>query len=276
MTSRLEGRTAIVFGGGHSGPGPGGVNGIGFECALTYARHGARVAVVDRDPHAASRAASDIRAAGGQSIPIVADALREDEMAAAVSAVLSTFGSIDIVQNNVGMTRLGGPEDLTFDDWRNVVSINLDTVFLGAKLCLPHLVERRGTMINISSVASIRWTGYAYPAYSAAKAAVNQFTQSLAILYAASGVRVNAILAGYIDTPLVYRELGPADDPATFRAARNSASPTGAMGTSRDVAQAALFLASDASAYVNGVLLPVDGGLHALSGNRPPEQRPIS
>ncbi|MBU2664099.1 SDR family oxidoreductase [Actinoplanes bogorensis] len=258
----LDGRTAIVFGGGHSGTGPGGVNGIGFECALTFARHGANVVVVDRDREAALRSAKLIAEDGGECRPIVADALDEGAMAAAVDETVTAYGRIDIVQNNVGTTQLGGPEELSLEQWRRAVAINLDTVFLGAKYALPHLVATRGTMINVSSVASIRWTGYPYPAYSAAKAAVNQLTQSLAILYADTGVRVNAILAGLIDTPLAYRELSGDADTSAIQAARNAKSPTGIMGTARDVAGAALFLASDASAYVNGVLLPVDGGLH--------------
>ncbi len=158
--------------------------------------------------------------------------------------------------------RLGGPEDLTLAEWRAAVSINLDSAFLGAKATLPHLVQSRGSMINFSSTGSIRWTGYPYPAYAASKAAVNQLTRSLALQYADRGVRVNAILAGLIDTPLVYRELSAGQDASTVRAERAAKSPTGAMGTAQDVANAALFLASDESAYITGTLLPVDGGLH--------------
>jgi NAD(P)-dependent dehydrogenase (short-subunit alcohol dehydrogenase family) len=115
----------------------------------------------------------------------------------------------------------------------------------------------------VSSTASIRWTGYPYPAYAAAKAAVNQLTRYLALQYADRGVRVNAILAGLIDTPLVYRELAGGRSPDVVRAERAAHSPTGAMGSAYDIAHAALFLASDESAYVTGALLPVDGGLHA-------------
>jgi NAD(P)-dependent dehydrogenase (short-subunit alcohol dehydrogenase family) len=263
----LGGRTAIVFGGGHSGLGPGGVHGIGFECALTYARHGASVVVVDRDREAAMRAAKLISDEDGECLPIVADALNENEVAASVKDALRAYGQIDVVQNNIGLAELGGPEELTLNDWRRVIAVNLDTVFLGAKHALPHLARSRGSMINMSSVASIRWTGYPYPAYSAAKAAVNQLTQSLAILYADAGVRVNAILAGLIDTPLVYRELAAGAAADDIKATRDAMSPTGSMGTAQDVAAAALFLASDASKYVNGVLLPVDGGLHVGAGS---------
>lgn len=242
------------------------MSGIGYECALTFARHGANVVVVDRDREAALRAANLIVKAGGVCLPVVADALIEEEVAAAVGETLANYGRIDVVQNNIGMIQLGGPEDLSLEEWRRAIAVNLDTVFLGAKFSLPHLVKARGSMINVSSIASIRWTGYAYPAYSSAKAAVNQLTQSLAILYADAGVRVNAILAGVIDTPLVYRELSGNAGVEDMRAARDAMSPTGSMGTARDVAGAALFLASDQSSYVNGALLPVDGGLHVRAG----------
>jgi NAD(P)-dependent dehydrogenase (short-subunit alcohol dehydrogenase family) len=122
------------------------------------------------------------------------------------------------------------------------------------------LAAGRGVVINVSSLASIRDTGYVYPAYSAAKAGVNQLTVSLALTYAGRGIRANAILPGLIDTPLVSAQL--TDDPESL-AARHARSPTGRMGTPYDVANAAVFLASDRAAYVNGVCLPVDGGLAA-------------
>ena len=263
MPSRLARLTAIVFGGGHVGDGPHRVRGIGFTCAATFAREGANVVVVDRDGDAAERASQAITEAGGRSIPVVADMLVEDQAAAAVEVAVASFGRIDIVQNNIGQTLLGGPLDISLEDWRRVVAINLDTVFLGAKATLPHLLETRGSMINISSVASIRWTGFSYPAYAAAKAAVNQLTQSMALQYAETGVRINAIIAGLIDTPLVYRELSEGHDIETVRADRAAKSPTRTMGSAQDVANAALFLASAESAYITGTMLPVDGGLHA-------------
>lgn len=260
---RLGGRTAIVFGGGHAGGGPHGVQAIGFTCAATFAGEGANVVVVDRDEDAAERAAAAIASTGGRSIPIVADMLVEEQAAAAVEEALAAFGRIDIVQNNIGQTLLGGPLYISLEEWRRTVAINLDTVFLGAKVTLPQLLETKGTMINISSIGSIRWTGFYYPAYAAAKAAVNQLTQSLAMQYADTGVRINAILAGLIDTPLAYRELSEGHDVESVRSDRAAKSPTRTMGSAQDVANAALFLASAESAYITGTMLPVDGGLHA-------------
>jgi NAD(P)-dependent dehydrogenase (short-subunit alcohol dehydrogenase family) len=263
MADRLAGRTAVVFGGGHAGDGPHGVHGIGFACATAFAAAGAATVVVDRNEEAAKRAADTINEAGGRAIHVVADMLVEDEVEAAVQSALTTFDHIDIVQNNIGQTLLGGPLDISLEQWRRTIAVNLDTVFLGARATLPHLLKTRGSMINISSTASIRWTGYRYPAYAAAKAAVNQLTQSMALQYADTGVRINAILAGLIDSPLAYRELADGQDIESMRATRDADSPTGRMGSARDVAGAALFLASSDSAYITGTMLCVDGGLHA-------------
>jgi NAD(P)-dependent dehydrogenase (short-subunit alcohol dehydrogenase family) len=263
VTERLAGRTAIVFGGGHAGAGPHGVLSIGFTCAFTFAAHGADVVIVDRDVDAATAAADAIAEAGGSALAVVADMLDEAAVTSAVDAALTRFGHIDVVQNNVGATLVGGVDEISLPDWRRAVAVNLDSVFLGAKATLAHLVETRGSMINVSSLASIRWTGFRYPAYAAAKAAVNQLTQSMALQYAATGVRVNAILPGLIVTPLVYRELSDGNDAGAVRAERDAKCPTRAMGTAQDVANAALFLASDESTYITWTLIPVDGGLHA-------------
>jgi NAD(P)-dependent dehydrogenase (short-subunit alcohol dehydrogenase family) len=259
---RLAGRTALVVGGGHAGPGgPAGAVGIGFATATTFARHGARTVVIDRDAGAAQRTVAAIHGSGGEGLALVADATDEDALEAAVAAAVHAYGRIDVVHNNVGATRLGGPTELSLQQWRAAMAVNLDSVFLSARLTIPHLLRTGGSMVMVSSTASIRWTGYAYPAYAAAKAAVNQLTRSLALQYAGR-IRVNAVLAGLIDTPLVYRELAGGDSAVDVHARRAALSPTGAMGTAYDIANAALFLASDEAAYVTGTLLPVDGGLH--------------
>ncbi|GAA1381166.1 SDR family oxidoreductase [Pseudonocardia kongjuensis] len=266
--TRLAGRVAIVFGGGRAAAQPpAGVAAIGHTTALTFARHGARVAVVDRDPCAAERTADDVLRAGGDALALDADVTDPEQVAAAVAETVGEFGGIDIVHNNVGATLLGGPEDITLDQWRSAIAVNLDSVFVCCRETLPQLIARGGgAIVTVSSLASIRWTGYPYPAYAAAKAGVNQLTRTLAVQYADRGIRANAILAGLVDTPLVYRELAGDRTAEEVRAARDALSPTGRMGRAADVANAALFLASDESAYVNGCLLPVDGGLHARSG----------
>ena len=178
------------------------------------------------------------------------------------------FGGIDVLHNNVGVTVLGTPVDLSYEQWQRAFRLNVDGVFLACKHVLPAMVERgRGAIVNVSSIAGMRHVGYPYPAYMSAKAAVNQLTVSLALTYAPHGIRVNAVAPGFIDTPLVRRQLASqADSVDELLAARHAQSPTGRMGTPWDVANASLFLASDDAAYVNGVCLPVDGGLSMSCG----------
>ncbi|MCW2757315.1 MAG: putative oxidoreductase protein, partial [Nocardioidaceae bacterium] len=160
--------------------------------------------------------------------------------------------------------RIGSIIETGLDDWNAALQVNLTSAYLTSRHVLPRMLEAgRGVITNVSSTASIRDTGYVYPAYSATKAGVNQLTVSLALTYAAQGIRANALVPGLIDTPLVSAQI--TDDPAAL-AARHAASPTGRMGTPADVANAAVFLASDRAAYINGVCLPIDGGLSARCG----------
>ncbi|MGW9307289.1 SDR family NAD(P)-dependent oxidoreductase [Saccharomonospora azurea] len=264
MSERLTGRSALVFGGG------GGVSGVsnGQAAAMTYAREGAAVAVADLDSAAARHTVDAIRAEGGTAQAFTADVTCGDQLADTVRRVTEVFGGIDVLHNNVGVTVLGTPVDLSYEQWQRAFRLNVDGVFLACKHVLPAMVERgRGAIVNVSSIAGMRHVGYPYPAYMSAKAAVNQLTVSLALTYAPHGIRVNAVAPGFIDTPLVRRQLASqADSVDELLAARHAQSPTGRMGTPWDVANASLFLASDDAAYVNGVCLPVDGGLSMSCG----------
>lgn len=263
---RLAAKVAIVFGGG------GGEDGVtnGQAAAMTYAREGAAVAVVDLDPVAAGHTADAIRAEGGIAAEMTADVTDGDQMAEAVRAITAKLGPADVLHNNVGVTLLGGPVGLGYEQWKKSFETNVDGVFLACKQVLPAMLERgRGAIVNVSSVAGLRHVGYEYPAYMSAKAAVNQLTVSLALTYADQGIRANAVAPGFIDTPLVRRQLASqASSIEELLAARDAESPTGRMGTAWDVANAGLFLASDEAAYVNAVCLPVDGGL-TMSCARP-------
>ena len=253
----LAGRTAIVFGAGSSGDGLSN----GEAAARAYGLAGAMVAVVDRNASEAERVAKEITVAGGLAIAVAADVTDESQVAAAVRTVCQRAGAPDILHNNVGVATMGSVLELDLEAWDAAVRLNLTSAYLTARHVLPGMLERgRGCIVNVSSTASIRDTGYTYPVYNATKAGVNQLTVSLALTYAGRGIRSNAVLPGLIDTPLVSQQI---TNDADALAARHAASPTGRMGSPWDVANASVFLASDAAAYVNGVCLPVDGGLAA-------------
>ncbi|MDX3659089.1 SDR family NAD(P)-dependent oxidoreductase [Streptomyces sp. ID05-26A] len=252
----LDGRVVIVFGAGSSGPGLSN----GEAAALAYARAGALVAVVDRDSAEAERVAKEITTTGGAALAVTADVTVEADVAAAIASVVAATGPPHVLHNNVGASVVGDLAATDLATWNHGIAVNLTSAYLTCRYTLPHMLAAgRGVIVNVSSLASIRDTGYVYPVYSAAKAGLNQLTVSLALTHARDGLRANAVLPGLIDTPMVARQV------TTELAARHAASPTGRMGSPHDVANAAVFLASDRAAYINGVCLPVDGGLFARS-----------
>jgi len=258
IVRQLEGKTALVFGAGVRGDGWSN----GKAAAVAYARAGARVACVDIDEIAAAETASVITAEGGTAMHIQGDVLKLSSIQFAVAAVLAQFGCIDILHNNVGVTHMGGPVELDEATFNLSMELNFGSVYRTAKAVLPHMIERKsGVVINISSLAAIRWTGYPYFAYMAAKAAVNQATVAIAIQYGRSGIRANCIVPGVIDSPLIYRQIASQyDSVEQMIEARNRSVPLGHMGDAWDVANAAVFLASDQAKFITGVCLPVDGG----------------
>ena len=163
---------------------------------------------------------------------------------------------------------VSGPVELDEETFRAALDLNLGSVYRTAKAVLPGMIERGGgAIVNISSLAAIRYVGYPYFAYYAAKAAVNQATVALAMQYAGRGVRANCIMPGLIDTPMIYRQIsGQYASVEEMVAARNAMVPMGRMGTAFDVAAAAVFLASDEARFITGVCLPVDGGQSCAVG----------
>jgi NAD(P)-dependent dehydrogenase (short-subunit alcohol dehydrogenase family) len=258
MVDRLRGKAAVVFGAGSSGPGWGN----GKAAAVAYAREGARIACIDLIQEAAEETASIIAKEGGEAIAIAADVTDTSSVESAVGRAIEAFGRIDILHNNVGVTHMGGPVELTEEQFEAALKLNIGPVYRTAKAVIPHMLRQgSGAIVNISSLAAIRWTGYPYFAYYATKAAVNQATVALAMQYARQGIRANCIMPGLIDTPLIYRQIsGQYANVEEMVAARNAAVPMGRMGTAWDVANAAVFLASDEAQFITGVCLPVDGG----------------
>lgn len=258
MADRLKSKIAIVFGAGSSGPGWGN----GKAAAVAFAREGARVACIDVSQAAADETAGIIAREGGVAIALAADVTQQGSIDAAVTTTMTRFGRIDILHNNVGVTHMGGPVELSEEQFKAAVDLNLGSVFRCSKAVIPHMLKAGGgAIVNISSLAAIRWTGYPYFAYYATKAAVNQATLGLAMQYARQGIRANCIMPGMIDTPLIYKQIsGQYASVEEMVAARNAAVPLGKMGTAWDIANAAVFLASDEAQFITGVCLPVDGG----------------
>lgn len=264
MTDRLKDKVALVFGAGSVGPGWGN----GKATAVAFAREGAVVVAVDRNPEAAEETRGIILSEGGRCDAYAADVTRSDDIGKVVEAAHAAHGRIDILHNNVGVTEMGGPVEASEESWQRVLDINVTSVFLTCKHVLPIMLKQgRGAIVNISSLAAIRYTGYPYISYYAAKAAVNQVTVGIALQYAAQGIRANAILPGMMNTPLIHQQIaGQYEDADEMIRARNAACPTGTMGDAWDIANAAVFLASDEAKYITGVCLPVDGGLSCKAG----------
>lgn len=260
---RLDGKTAIVVGAGSIGPGWGN----GKATAVTFARHGAKVFCVDRNGEAAAETVRLIEAEGGIAMAHTADVSRNDQVLAMVEACVSAYGRIDILDNNVGIAETGSVVDVSEADWDRVFAINLKSAFLAMKHVIPVMEKQGGgSIINISSIASIRHLGVSYISYATTKAAMNQMTRSSAVEFAPKNIRVNAVLPGLMKTPMVEHSAGLAasyakGDVAEMWKARDAQVPMGHMGEAWDVANAALFLASDESRYVTGIELIVDGGL---------------
>ncbi|MCA8930631.1 MAG: SDR family NAD(P)-dependent oxidoreductase, partial [Alphaproteobacteria bacterium] len=185
---RFEGKTVIVFGAGSSGEGWSN----GKAAAVAYAREGASVACIDISQDAAAETADIISREGGVAEAVTADVTDTASVVAAVDTVIRRLGGIDVLHNNVGVTHMGGPIELSEKNFEASVALNLGSVYRTCRAVLPHMLEKQsGVIVNISSLAAIRWTGYPYFAYYATKAAVNQATVAIAMQYARQGIRAN-------------------------------------------------------------------------------------
>ena len=263
MTGRLEGKVALVVGAGSIGPGWGN----GKAASVLFAREGARVFCADINREAADETVRIIREENGAAEAFHADVRKNKDIESMVAACLNTYGRIDILNYNVGLAEVGGVVELPEEDWDRVFDINLKGAFLSMKHVIPVMQENGGgSIVNISSIAAIRYTGVPYATYYATKAALNHLTRTTAVQYAPDRIRVNAILPGLMKTPMVEQSVGLAKEYAggdveKMWQARNAQCPMGEMGDAWDVAYAALYLASDEAKYVTGIELVVDGGI---------------
>ncbi|WP_349359924.1 SDR family oxidoreductase [Stappia sp.] len=263
MSGRLRDKVALVIGAGSVGPGWGN----GKAAAVLFAREGAKVVCADINRAAAEETRDIISGEGGEAIAIGCDATRSGDVADAVAAAVDTYGGLTVLDNNVGIAEVGGVVDLPEETWDRVSAVNLKSVFLAMKHAIPAMeASGGGAIVNISSIASIRYTGVPYSTYYATKAAVNHLTSTTAVEVAARGIRVNAVLPGLMKTPMVEHSAGLADvyskgDVEEMWRKRDAQVPMGHMGDAWDVAHAALFLASDEARYITGHALVVDGGI---------------
>lgn len=259
---RLANKIAIVVG---AGQGPGEGMGNGRATALRFAQEGARVLSVDRNLASAQETVDMIAKAGGEAAAFEADVAKEATLAAMVADAKRRWGRIDILHYNVGVSISGGdasPTEITEEAFDRVTTINLRGAVMACKHVLPIMREQKsGVILQISSLAA--WSDYPFVTYKTTKAAMIAFTEQLAIQNAPYGIRANVILPGLMDTPMAVDTRARAGNRsrADVAAERDAKVPLRRkMGTAWDIANAALFLASDEANFITGIALPVDGG----------------
>ncbi len=260
MNQRLQGKTVLVLGAGCAPD----TWGNGNAAAVTFARHGARVVAVDRDPEAAERTADFIRGEGFDAIALQADVSSAADIDRVVQAALEAYGRIDVLHSNAAANTPGGAVEIAEDDWQQVFDVNIKAAYLACKAVIP-VMQRQGggAIVHVGSIAGMAWTGVPILAYQSSKAALHHLTRMVAVQHAADNIRSNCVVPGLIDGPRMHGTVLKlyGGDVEKMRAARAAAVPMKRMGQVWEVANAALFLASDEASYVTGVLLPVDGGI---------------
>lgn len=240
---RLEGRTALITGG---------ARGIGRAICERFAAEGARLALADIDETGADRAAGEI---GAGSVALAVDVADPKSCHRGVGQAIESLGTLDVLVNNAGYLRHTTAFDCTEDDWDRMMDINLKGSFFCSQAALPHMRDRRrGVILNLSSLAAKTGGVAAAPPYGAAKAGVSALTLHLARVMAPYGVRVNALAPGIIDTDMTR-------DPSGGHAELARRIPLGPKGRAEDVANLALFLASDEASHITGEIVDINGGL---------------
>jgi NAD(P)-dependent dehydrogenase (short-subunit alcohol dehydrogenase family) len=248
---RLNGKVCVITGAG---------GGMGREAAIVFTAEGAKVCVADVDLEIAEETVS---LCSGEAFAVRVDVADEGAVAGMYAATTARFGGIEVLYNNAGISPADDASalDTSVEAWQRVQDVNTKGVFLCCKHGIPHLLERGGgSVINVASFVAILGAATSQISYTASKGAVLSMSRELAAQFARQGVRVNALCPGPVETPLLLSIFG--DDPVAFER-RRVHWPTGRLGTPREIVNAALFLASDESSFVNGAAFVVDGGITA-------------
>lgn len=236
----------------------GGAGGLGSAMAKLLADNGATIAIMDMDQAKGSELAADLTAKGANAFFIPVDVTSEEDWKRAVEVTLEKTGRVDVLVNNAGINIRKPVEEMVIDEWQKMMAVNTGSVFLGCKYLIPVMRKQNGgAIINTSSVCGLIGHKYTTEAYTATKAAVTMLTKAIASRYAKDGIRCNSIHPSTVYTPFIEVLF---KDPAR-RAERLGEVPLGRLATDLDVANAVLYLASDEAAFINGIALPIDGGV---------------
>jgi len=250
MSGRLDGKVCVITGAG---------GGMGREAALLFSDEGAQVCVADVDGDAAERTAADAR----NAFAVQVDVAEAESVRRMYEETATRYGGIDVLYNNAGISPADDDSilDTEPDAWQRVQDVNTKGVYLCCKYGIAHLLQRGGgSVINVASFVALVGAATSQISYTASKGAVLSLSRELAVQFARQGIRVNALCPGPVETPLLMRIFG--DDPAAYERRRIHL-PMGRLAKPREIVNAALFLASDESSYVNGATFVVDGGLTA-------------
>jgi len=253
----------LLAGAGSSGPGWS----IGKACAVAFARKGYHVCAVDSVLAAAEETARLIWAEGGSCEVLQCNVADEEAVERLGTAVLKKHGRIDVLFDNVGIGKLGGPLEVSSQDWDLIHAVNVKSLLYLSRAFLPSMVDAgRGVVLATSSIAAQRWLGFPHLAYAVSKAALIQFMKYIAMQYASNGIRAVTLVPGLMDTPRIALTVAAAygtKDLDEMKRQRDAQVPLGYMGNAWDVAHAAVFLASDEARYITGTELVIDGGITA-------------
>jgi len=237
----------------------GATSGIGRACALAFARNGAKVACVGRKDEALEEVTKEIRACGGEGLRLKADLANDDAVDKVLTETLATYGGIDILVNAAGHISNGTIESTSMQSWEEMMNINVRAIFHLMQKALPTLIERKGNIVNVSSVTGLR----AFPgvlAYCVSKAALDQLTRCSALELASKGVRVNAVNPGVVVTD-IHKRGGMNDEAyAAFLEHSKQTHPLGRVGRPEEIADLVVFLASDQASWITGATYSIDGG----------------